>query len=1578
MTVHLGIVALMILITAVATLRMRRRRELSDLLLVILAVSTAGLEGAVAWREVRFNAAWSELSRVELQARSERIVDFLKTKGSDALVEIRAIGGDPDTRSLLEFSRAARRPVFLDLRERFPAGGKSGATIYDLQGTPRAWSGWAPTATTSLAREPSRELESVSIRDGNIYTLLEAIHPVRAEDGTVLGYVVYQEPLRVQFPLENRLLRVEDALERLEGGGGVRADVALELRLDSDTDLRGIRAGALKLNAGNEVASSTAAILAASGQASGRVSLSGLTRRGMFLDRLAVPYRVRAALLLVVLVLVAVRLWFLAARVPRLLIPALRIPLLVASRWVVFLWAPRETLDWLGIFDPTWFASIRFGGLLRSPGDLLLTSAVLLLALRELRRLVVAGEPALSDFGRRYPWASIPLAAIAATWIGSVVGLHWDRVVDIARNANAHLYGGLDPFTSAPVAALEISLLFIGVGLLLAGDALGTMAICGFARARRWLAGGVVVLLALAASAAKMGTPSEVVPTDFLRPLPALLVLVAFHLVSRRWQRPGGVAILLTALIAALGNAAPLFSGVGAKQHELVELFALDHMESPSNSRHFLLERTLDYLSVSEELLGVLEDGPGAENANLAFILWARSPLANDPNAGCHLRIRNPAGETFSRFSLGFPADLEADFGEDSSPPSRAETTFRREDVGGRRVDVYQGRIPLRRAGRPLGVLELAIAYPDELGESGRTDDDLARVFTNLSASDEFLRFAREIPHRIDRYRGDELVASTNPEGGLGTRIHPRIVRALAAQESTGQWVDRQIQGHLWDLYCVRERDGNLTVGYLTFGIERLRLWDMVAFIARSALVSLVLTAGLLATLMLVSRLLPRGAFPHRLDVPRPGFRERVIGGFLIVSLLPTALLGLAGRSLFVQEKRQEFEERLQEDLRVSRELLGRRLSDAARNAAGADEVRALFDGKRLDYRTLSTPASVSGIVVMSNQGQLLGASRQADLDMALLPAAFESFDEPLEFFRRRGKEVYACALVPVSLVATGARPPGAVLAFQRVDEVLATELERRVGSSVTFFAGGQLAATSRPELYQSEILSDLVASEAYQKIELEGARQTLQEIRVGETAFLSSCAPLLDQRGEPAGIMATIAPFLGGGLDLDASLILSRIYFLCLLVLTAAIVAALLLANRLTDPISELTQGAERIRSGRLGGRIHSNATGEIGRLVRSFNQMSQQLAESEARDRERREYIEAIIRHVGSGVVSFDAEGRVATVNEAASRILDVDPAAVLGSLASEVRGGAALDAVLGSVKPLLEGRRTEVVDEIEVEAPDDPGGELRTFRLVGTPLADRDGNPQGAVAVFEDLSDLIKSKKITAWAEMARQVAHEIKNPLTPMKLSAQHLRQAWKDRHPKFDRILDESTETIVDRCEALRRIAIEFSDYARMPGRRIRREDLGQLLGEARRLYGDGDERPVDFTMEAPRHELYARVDKDEVMRLFINLIENSMQAMPSGGDLTVRAHRENGAAQVVIRDTGVGITPDNLRRIFEPSFSTKTGGAGLGLPICRAIMEDYGGSIEIDSHEGQGTTVTLLFPVDDAKGPEEAESDADS
>ena len=1550
MPVQFGILALMLAVAGVAALRGRTRagRGILGLALVVALVQAAMLADGAGI------GPWDVAAERELSHRVERIVAFLRDEGAVALEQVRGIGDDPDTRTLLAgddvHSQNARRPVFLDLLQRFPADAAAGVTIYDLRGTPRAWAGWSPPATMFLAHEPHGDSETVEIREGNIYTLLEVVHPVAAAGGEPVGFVAYQRPLRVQYPLDSRLLQVQDVLQRLEGGGGARASVALVLDVAEGADVRSLRAGPLKVDARGAVASCSASILTSTGDVAGRVSLAGLSRTAWIRDRQRGLRELRDVLLALLAILVALRAWAAAGTMRPAVSPLLRILLVVGGRWLLRVVVARTGLDGTPPFDPSWFASIRYGGLLRSPGDALLTAIALFLASREVRRLAAVAEPHLRAFAARSRGAFAP-GLLLVPFAGSLIARHWQQVADVAHNANVSLYDGLDPFTSAPVATLEAALLAFGLAFLTLGDALAAAARALLSRWRPLVAAVVILACAWFASAVKMGSPTQFRVDDFVRPLPALATLVAFHALRRRRLRSVALVALLSSLLAAAANFAPLLQGVEARRRELVELHAVDHTESPSSSRHFLVERIAESVAAAPELAEALATGPGPKGANLAFILWARSPLSS-LGAGSFVRLWDRNGRSFSEFSLGYPPDIVPN---DTAPRPRG-TRFRREEIGTERVDVYSARVPIPGGSGPSsGLVELSIAWFDELGRPVGTPRTASGLLSTLHASTEYQRFAASVPERVDRYRGDRLVSSTDLEEGLLSRVPSPIVEALSDPTVEGRWEQRRIGRKLWNLYCVRERDGEETVGYLTFGIVRHGFLHGLWLFARAGLVTLLLGVVSMGLVSLFARVLPDGSGARRFRLPRFGFRERVIAGFLLLSLLPTILLGVLGRNLFVQQKRDQFRAGLEEDLRVSRELIGRRLVDAARNAASSEEVRTLL-AEGSPYRVLSTPASVDGIVVLSDSGQLLGASAGTDVDLAMLPASVDLDDTPVEFFRRRGQELVACALVPIS---THAR----VLAFQWVDAALSADLERRVGSPVGFFAAGRLAATSKPELYRSEILSDLVDPGAYLRIELEGAQRVFRPARAGATSFLASYAPLRDERGRPAGVLAALAPH-PGWLDPDASLVVSRIYFLCLFVIAAAIVGALVLANRLTRPISELTEGAERIRAGRLGERIASRATGEIGRLVRSFNLMSEQLAESEARDRERREYIEAIIRHVGSGVVSFDAAGRIATVNEAASRILAADPEAMIGADPVDLRGNHALGTILDSIGPVLRGERAEIVTE--VEAP--PAGEdatPRTLRLVATPLADRAGRSQGAVAVFEDLTELIRSKKIKAWAEMARQVAHEIKNPLTPMKLSAQHLRQAWRDRHPKFDRILEESTETIVDRCEALRRIAIEFSDYARMPGRRVRREDLGQLLHEAQRLYGDSAERRVDFRLDAPGDQLYTRVDRDEVMRLFINLIENSIQAMPEGGDLAVKAWRENGNANVTIHDTGVGIPPENLVRIFEPSFSTKTGGAGLGLPICKAIMQDYGGSIAIASAAGSGTTVTLTFPVDE-------------
>ena len=232
------------------------------------------------------------------------------------------------------------------------------------------------------------------------------------------------------------------------------------------------------------------------------------------------------------------------------------------------------------------------------------------------------------------------------------------------------------------------------------------------------------------------------------------------------------------------------------------------------------------------------------------------------------------------------------------------------------------------------------------------------------------------------------------------------------------------------------------------------------------------------------------------------------------------------------------------------------------------------------------------------------------------------------------------------------------------------------------------------------------------------------------------------------------------------------------------------------------------------------------------------------------------------------------------------------------------------------------------------------------------------------------LIRAEKDAAWREMARQVAHEIKNPLTPIMLSAQQIERAHADRHPDFGRILDESVHSIIEHCESLRQIATEFSAYASFGRSALRREDLDALVSGAVNLSRPGADRgelDLELDFRAPAGT-WVEADREDLRRVFLNVFNNAYEALDgNGGKIHVAVSLEGGEesplARIDVRDDGPGIPAENLERLFEPAFSTRTGGTGLGLAICRRIMEDHGGSISVESAPGQGTTVTLRLPA---------------
>jgi len=262
-----------------------------------------------------------------------------------------------------------------------------------------------------------------------------------------------------------------------------------------------------------------------------------------------------------------------------------------------------------------------------------------------------------------------------------------------------------------------------------------------------------------------------------------------------------------------------------------------------------------------------------------------------------------------------------------------------------------------------------------------------------------------------------------------------------------------------------------------------------------------------------------------------------------------------------------------------------------------------------------------------------------------------------------------------------------------------------------------------------------------------------------------------------------------------------------------------------------------------------------------------------------------------------------------------------------------------------------RGELDVTLHLEGADAEIGELaRAFELMTRNLK-------------QSREELIRYERELAWKEMAKQVAHEIKNPLTPMKLSVQHLRQAFHDRASNLDEILNTVTTTLVEQIETLSRIASEFSHFARMPRRRFEACDLQDVLRESTQLFEQ--DRNIVFSSRIEPGLPPVQADREELRRAFINLIRNGIQAMDGKGRIDIEARREEGGVRITIRDEGKGI-PEELRaKLFQPNFSTKTDGMGLGLAIVKKTVDDLGGSVALLPAEGKGTVASIFLPLEE-------------
>ena len=425
--------------------------------------------------------------------------------------------------------------------------------------------------------------------------------------------------------------------------------------------------------------------------------------------------------------------------------------------------------------------------------------------------------------------------------------------------------------------------------------------------------------------------------------------------------------------------------------------------------------------------------------------------------------------------------------------------------------------------------------------------------------------------------------------------------------------------------------------------------------------------------------------------------------------------------------------------------------------------------------------------------------------------------------------------------------------------------------------------------------------------------------------------------------------------------------YLLTLLLITLVLILAatwcgIYLSRGITVPIQKLAEGTHEVAQGNWDYQIESGGDDEMGVLVNSFNQMTGDLKQIKLELERRGKAVQMLLANIAAGVVSVDPAGSITTWNKAAEKILGVRAENALGKHFREIFRADALAEIRELVES-VKGRQT-IEREIKIPLPQ----QLLTAVVSAAELHEDDGSSLGIMVFLEDITEIQKAQRMEAWREVARRIAHEIKNPLTPIQLSAERLRKRYAEMLEADGAILDKCTSTIIQQVDELKNLVNEFSQFARLPSAQLLSNDLNEVVNEALFLFKEGH-NGVDFQFRGGSIP-HVDLDREQIKRVLINLLDNAVAAVNGNGAITLATSHDyaRGVVTLEVADNGCGLAPNLRSKIFEPYFSTKPNGTGLGLTIVNQIIEDHRGYIRAMPNEPRGTRFTIELPVGENGG----------
>jgi two-component system nitrogen regulation sensor histidine kinase NtrY len=679
----------------------------------------------------------------------------------------------------------------------------------------------------------------------------------------------------------------------------------------------------------------------------------------------------------------------------------------------------------------------------------------------------------------------------------------------------------------------------------------------------------------------------------------------------------------------------------------------------------------------------------------------------------------------------------------------------------------------------------------------------------------------------------------------------------------------------------------------------------------------IVLNISLLLVLVLfLGRNLVRVVMERRRRVLGARFRMRLLLVFILMAAAPALLLMLVGSDLIRQTVDRWFNvdvERIVSSLQT--------LGSSVRNAH--------LDHSRMGAEALARDIQAGGLLEAAGQGRLRRTVEARARDLRLDVVSVLSPDGEL-------------------LAVVSPRLPSAENATAAGEELAQAALSGRPAETMAPFAGGEMARVAVPVRDREGGVRGAVVVSTFVPV---AVAAEVREVEERYTKYRKA-----ESFKEPI-----------------KAVYLSLYLFPALVILFGAVWLSLYLARRITTPLRLVAEGAERIASGERGVRVDfPSGDDEFTALIASFNRMSERLARSEEevehtragltrKNRELEDHqqlLETVFDAVGTGLVAVDAEGTIARINNVACKLLEIDPAQAGRPLADALTGPGEAIAVL--VARQLAGRGARQKADVVLAAR----GQDRHLTVTVVPLPGPPGSPPGAVAVVDDRTPIIQAEKVQAWSEVARKLAHEIKNPLTPIQLSAQRIRRAHFRNDPDFEKVLRESTAAIVDEVDALKNLVDEFAQYARMPSANLAPGSLHEVIDQALSLY-DGLFSEVTVERRLAPDLPAVRLDSGQMKRVVINLVDNAIEATGRKGTVTISTEfdRGHGRVRLGVADDGPGIDPADRDKLFVPHFSTKKRGSGLGLAIVNRIVQDHSGEVRVEANQPKGVRFVVELPA---------------